>query len=148
MNSKANELLKDKGQDVWSVGPEATVLEGLQLMSEKNIGAVMVTDGKRLLGIFSERDFVRKVAHDEKPCKDLTITELMTSKVITIDTETSVPQCLSLMTENRIRHLPVVQDDQIIGILTIGDVVKHMISHLELTVRDLENYISGGGYGG
>ena len=88
------------------------------------------------------------VAHDEKPCKDLTITELMTSKVITIDTDTTVAECLTLMTENRIRHLPVIQDDQIVGILTIGDVVKHMISNLELTVRDLENYISGGGYGG
>ena len=148
MNSRAKELLKDKGDDVWSVGPDATVLEGLRLMSEKNIGAVMVTEGKRLLGIFSERDFARKVAHDEKPCRDLTITELMTSEIISINMDTTMAECLSLMTENRIRHLPVVQDEQLVGILTIGDVVKHMISNLELTVRDLENYISGGGYGG
>ncbi len=148
MNSRAKELLKDKGDDVWSVGPDATVLEGLRLMSEKNIGAVMVTEGKRLLGIFSERDFARKVAHDEKPCRDLTITELMTSEIISINMDTTMAECLSLMTENRIRHLPVVQDEQLVGILTIGDVVKNMISNLELTVRDLENYISGGGYGG
>ena len=147
MSVKVKELLKEKGYDVWSVGPEATVLEALKVMAEKNIGAVLVIEGERLAGIFSERDYARKVALDAKPCKDTVIKELMTEEIISVDTDTTLQECLSLITEHRIRHLPVVQDDQLRGMLTIGDVVKHIISHLELTVRDLENYISGGGYG-
>ena len=147
MSVKVKELLKEKGYDVWSVGPEATVLEALKVMAEKNIGAVLVIEGERLASIFSERDYARKVALDAKPCKDTVIKVLMTEEIISVDTDTTLQECLSLITEHRIRHLPVVQDDQLRGMLTIGDVVKHIISHLELTVRDLENYISGGGYG-
>ena len=147
MNVKVKEILKEKGHDVWSVRPEATVLEALKLMAEKNIGAVLVTEDKHLVGIFSERDYVRKVALDATPCMDTVINELMTKEIISVDMDTTLQQCLSLITERRIRHLPVVEDDQLLGMLTIGDVVKHIISHLELTVRDLENYISGGGYG-
>jgi len=147
MNVKVKELLKEKGYDVWSVRLEATVLEALTVMAEKNIGAVLVTEGERLVGIFSERDYARKVALDGKPCRDAVIEELMTKEIISVDMDTTLQECLSLITEHRIRHLPVVQDDQLRGMLTIGDVVKHIISHLELTVRDLENYISGGGYG-
>jgi len=147
MNVKVREILKEKGHDVWSVRPEATVLEALKLMAEKNIGAVLVTEDEHLVGIFSERDYARKVVLDAKPCKDAVIEELMTQEIISVNMDTTLQECLSLITEHRIRHLPVVEDDQLLGMLTIGDVVKHIISHLELTVRDLENYISGGGYG-
>ncbi|MEE8440284.1 MAG: CBS domain-containing protein [Spirochaetia bacterium] len=148
MDVKVEELLKGKGVDVWSVGPEATVLEALELMAEKNIGAVLVTEGERLAGIFSERDYARKVALAGKSSRDTLVKELMSTEIISVDTQKSVQDCLALFTEHRIRHLPVVEDDQLVGILTIGDVVKHIISHLELTVRELENYISGSGYGG
>lgn len=147
MNVKVKEILKNKGSDVWSVGPSTTVLDALALMAEKNIGAVLVTEGERLVGIFSERDFARKVVVDSASCNDALIEELMTRELISVRMDTALHECLTLITENRIRHLPVVEGGKLLGMLTIGDVVKHIISHLETTVRDLENYISGGGYG-
>jgi CBS domain-containing protein len=148
MNVTAKELVGYKGQEVWSVGPESTVFEALELMAEKNIGAVLVTDGDRLVGIFSERDYARKVVLAGKSSKDTMVRELMSGNLITTSPDTTVKECLDLFTENRIRHLPIVDNGKLVGILTIGDAVKHMITHLEQTVRDLEKYITGGGYGG
>jgi len=142
------ELLKQKGQDIWSVSPKASILEALTLMSEKKIGAVLVMDGDKLAGIFSERDFARRVVADEECNKDTNVADLMTREVFTAEGKTSVRECMELYTEHRIRHLPIREGGKIIGVLSIGDIVKHVISNLETTVRDLENYISGGGYGG
>jgi CBS domain-containing protein len=142
------ELLKSKGKEIWAVGPGATVFEALELMAEKNIGAVLVMDGASLSGIFSERDYARKVVLAGKTSRDTKVSELMTSDVITSEGSASVRDCMGLFTEHHIRHLPVTNNGKIAGILTIGDVVKHIISNLETTVRDLEGYISGGGYGG
>ena len=145
---KVKELLKSKGEDAWTVAPKTSVLDALKLMAEKNIGAVLVTEGEELVGIFSERDYVRKVALDGKSCDSCPVGELMTQKIISIDMNTTLQECLTLINDNRIRHLPVVENGRLHGMLTIGDVVKHIISHLQLTVRDLEAYITGSGYGG
>ena len=148
MDIKVKGILASKGADVWAVRPDSTVLEALKVMAEKNIGAVLVTEGERLAGIFSERDYARKVALESKPCKDTVINELMTTELISVDLDTTLQTCLTLITEHHIRHLPVLNGGKLVGMLTIGDVVKHIIQHLEITVKDLENYISGGGYGG
>jgi CBS domain-containing protein len=147
MKVKVKELLERKGTDIWSVSPDATVFSGLQLMADKNIGAVLVIEGDKLVGIFSERDYARKVVLAGLSSKDTAISELMTTDVVTVGPDTIVQECLGLMTEHRVRHLPVVEDEKLLGILTIGDVVKHLIRQLEVTVRDLENYITGSGYG-
>lgn len=143
MDVKVKQLLKAKGDAVWTVGPDENVVGALKVMADKNIGAVMVTEGEHLVGIFSERDLARKVANDEKPCNAALVRELMSTNIVSITGNTTIQECLSLMTEHRIRHLPVVENDKLRGVVSIGDVVKHIISFLELTVRDLENYITG-----
>ena len=143
MDIRVEGILRSKGYDIWSVKPAATVFEALELMAEKNIGAVLVIDGKHLAGIFSERDYARKVVLDGRSSRDSIVNDLMTSELVTVDTHTSIQTCLELITENRIRHLPVVENGEVLGMLTVGDVVKHIIQHLEVTVRDLESYISG-----
>ena len=147
METKIKELLKKKGDDVWSIGPDATVFEGLKLLAAKNIGAVIVTESDELVGIFSERDYARNAILVEKSPKEIKIKELMTKTVIAVKPDTTVQECMGLFTERRIRHLPVVDKKEVVGMLTIGDAVKHIISDLQFTVRDLENYITGGGYG-
>lgn len=147
METKIKELLKKKGDEVWSIGPDATVFEGLKLMAAKNIGAVIVTEGNELVGIFSERDYARNAIIVGKAPKEIKISELMTKNVIAVKPEATVQECLGLFTERRIRHLPVVDNNKVVGMLTIGDAVKHVIADLQYTVRDLENYITGGGYG-
>lgn len=144
----AMELLKEKGQDVWSVSPDASILEALQLMSEKNVGALLVLEGDKLEGVFSERDFARRVVVDQGCSENSSVKDLMTGKVHTVDATATVHDCMELYTEHRIRHLPVVQEGKVIGVLSIGDLVKHIISNLETTVKDLENYIAGSSYGG
>lgn len=141
------QLLSTKGSAVWSVSPNSTVFAALELMAEKNIGAVLVMQDDELVGIFSERDYARKVILHGKSSHHTTVSDLMTQKVYFVKPNRSLSACLRLMTERRIRHLPVMENGNLVGIITIGDVVKEMISEQANTIQELESYIAGNGYG-
>ncbi len=137
------QLLESKDNHVWSISPETTVFEGLQFMAEKNIGALLVTRDDKLIGIFSERDYARKVILKGKASKDTTIGELMTREVVYTTPEDSLDECMALMTAKHIRHLPILNNDKLIGLLTLGDLVKQIMSNQEFKIQELEKYISG-----
>ncbi len=137
------QILKTKGNEIWSIAPQATVYEALQMMSEKDVGALLVVDEENLVGIFSERDYARKVILKERSSKDTTVGELMTREVLYIEPRSTVEDCMALMTAKRVRHLPVLENERLIGIVTIGDVVKQVISDQEFTIQQLERYIKG-----
>ena len=137
------QLLKTKGDQIWSVEPKATIFEALEIMSEKEIGALLVMVDGKLTGIFSERDYARKVILKGKSSKETQVGELMTKKVFYIDSQKTINDCMAMMTAKRIRHVPVIEDNQVMGIITIGDVVNQIISEQEVTINHLENYITG-----
>jgi len=137
------QLLESKDNNVWSISPETSVFEGLQVMAEKNIGALLVTRDDKLIGIFSERDYARKVILKGKASKDTTIGELMTREVVYTTPEHSLDECMALMTAKHIRHLPILNKDKLIGLLTLGDLVKQIMSNQEFKIQELEKYISG-----
>lgn len=138
------DILQEKGKEIWKVSPDTSVFDALKLMADRNIGALLVLDGKKLAGIFSERDYARKVILKGKASKDTAVREIMTAVVVTVRLAQTVEECMELMTANRIRHLPVVEGDQLAGVISIGDVVKAIISDREFTIKQLENYITGG----
>jgi len=138
------QLLESKDNNVWSIAPETTVFEGLQVMADKNIGALLVTKDEKLVGIFSERDYARKVILKGKASKDTTIAELMTREVVYTTPDDSLDDCMALMTAKHIRHLPILKNNKLIGLLTLGDVVKQIISSQEFKIQEMEKYISGG----
>ena len=137
------QLLNTKGNQIWSVEPKATIFEALEIMSEKEIGALLVMEDGKLTGIFSERDYARKVILKGKSSKETQVGELMTKKVFYIDSQKTINDCMAMMTAKRIRHVPVIEDNQVMGIITIGDVVNQIISEQEVTINHLENYITG-----
>jgi len=137
------ELLDEKGRQVWSIGSMRSVYDALALMAEKNIGAVTVVDDERLVGIFSERDFTREVVLQERAAKDTPVRDVMTGRPVCVAPEQTVEGCLALMTEKRVRHLPVVEHDKVVGLVSIGDAVKAVISEQQFTIEQLEQYISG-----
>jgi len=137
------QLLKTKGNEIWSIAPQATVYEALQIMSEKDVGALLVLDKGNLVGIFSERDYARKLILKGRFSKDTTVGELMTREVLYIESQSTIEHCMALMTAKRVRHLPVLENERLIGIVTIGDVVKQIISDQEFTIQQLERYIKG-----
>ena len=137
------DLLESKGYGVVSLGPEATVLEALQLMAEKNTGAVVILKAdKTPVGIFSERDYARKTLDCGKTCKELPVKELMTRKIICVHPTRTVEECMALMTNKRVRHLPVLEGNHVIGLVSIGDIVKALIKEKEFLIDQLEHYIS------
>jgi CBS domain-containing protein len=136
--------LEQKGRQVWSVSPDATVYEALEVMAEKNIGAVLVMEEGQPVGIFSERDYARKVVLRGRSTRETPVSEVMTEKVLGVSPERTIDDCMALFTEKHIRHLPVVKDDQVVGVISIGDVVKSIISHQEYVIDQLEDYITGG----
>ena len=138
------QLLQVKGSDIWSIAPQATTYNALQIMAEKNVGALLVIEKERLVGIFSERDYARKVILKDKSSKSTSVGELMTREVFYIDADSTLEESLALMTAKRIRHLPVLKNSQLIGIVTLGDVVKQIISDQQFAIRELEKYITGG----
>jgi len=142
-----NDMLRDKGHSVWSVAPDATVFEALELMAAKNVGAVLVLDGGRLVGILSERDYARKVTLLGKTSRDTPVSEIMTGRVLYVNADQTIQECMALMTEKRIRHLPVMEGDRVIGVVTIGDVGRAIISDQQFMLSQLEHYITGGGSG-
>ena len=137
------QLLNTKGDQIWSVEPKATIFEALEIMSEKEIGALLVMEDGKLTGIFSERDYARKVILKGKSSKETPVGELMTRKVFYIDPQKTTNDCMAMMTAKRIRHVPVIEDNQVMGVVTIGDVVNQIISEQEVTINHLENYITG-----
>jgi CBS domain-containing protein len=137
-------LLQQKGHEVLSIGPDAPVFAALECMAEKNCGALLVLDEGRLIGIFSERDYARKIILKGKTSKDTPVREIMTSDVVCIATERSLDDCMALMTGRRIRHLPVLEAGKLVGVISIGDVVKAVISEQEFIIEQLQSYITGG----
>ncbi len=138
------DILETKGCDVWSISPEATVFDALKTMADKNVGALVVLEGKTVSGILSERDYARKVILHGRSSKELKVKEIMSSKVYCITPEENIEDCMTLFTNKRVRHLPVLDKGELRGIISIGDVVKTIIADQESTIKHLENYITGG----
>jgi CBS domain-containing protein len=137
------QILNTKGSQVYTVVPEATVFEALRLMAEANVGALVVTRDGRVIGIFSERDYARKIILQGKSSKETRVEEIMTADVITVRPDTSVTRCMEIMTERHIRHLPVLSGDQLAGVISIGDAVKSIITEQQNIIHHLEGYIAG-----
>ena len=135
------QLLDSKRHRLLSVSPDTTVLDALKLMAEKEIGAVLVLDGEQLAGIFSERDYARKVVLQGKSSNETPVREIMTEKVVCVHPEQTIEDCMGLMTDKRIRHLPVLEHKKVVGVVSIGDVVKEMLSEKEFVIKQLESYI-------
>ena len=138
------ELLRNKGYHIWSIGPDATVYEALTLMAEKDVGALLVLDNAgQLVGILSERDYARKIVLKGKTSRETPVREIMTEKVVWVRPDQTIEECMALMTNKRIRHLPVQEQGRLLGVISIGDVVKDIISEQEFVIEQLENYITG-----
>ena len=135
------QLLDAKGREVHTVAPEARVFDALKLMADKSVGALIVMEGGRISGVISERDYARKVILHGGSIHELPVRDIMTSKVITVHPDQTVEECMALMTERRIRHLPVTEGERLIGVLSIGDLVKEVIAEQQQTIRQLESYI-------
>jgi CBS domain-containing protein len=141
-------MLDEKGtQDIYSVAATDTVYHALEVMAQHDIGGVMVTDADRFVGIFTERDYARKVILKGQVSKTMHIKNIMTTEMVTVTPEATAEQCMELMTKYKIRHLPVVKNERVIGLVSIGDVVKQVIANHKSTITELENYIMGTGYG-
>ncbi len=136
-----SQILKTKGNKIWSIAPRETAYKALQLMYEKNLGGVLVVDKGKVVGIFSERDYARKVILKGKSSKTTNVSELMTKEVLFVDPDTSVEDCMALMTEKRVRHLPVMEKKHLVGVVTQGDVVKQLIADQKFENEELERYI-------
>ena len=140
------QILQTKGIDVWTVTPDTTTFAAIKLLADMNIGALLVTEGDEVVGIFSERDYVRRVALHERLSKSTLIREIMTPDVISVRPDQTVEKCMRLMTDKHIRHLPVINEDgHLEGIISIGDVVKTVISEQQMIIDHLQDYITGGG---
>jgi CBS domain-containing protein len=136
-------ILNSKGCEVWSVGSADSVYEAIKMMAEKKVGALLVIDDKKLCGIVSERDYARKVILQDRSSSQTPVKDIMTSTVISANPNQSVEECMQLMTEHRIRHLPVLDGDEIVGMLSIGDLVKSIIDEQRFTIKQMEMYITG-----
>jgi len=137
------QLLDAKGHNVWIIAPDASVYEALTLMADKDVGALLVLEAGKLVGIISERDYARKVILKGKFSKDTPVSEIMSTRLVYVRPEQTVEECMALMTDRHIRHLPVLTDEQVVGIISIGDLVKAIISEQEFLIQNLQNYIMG-----
>ncbi|HUJ72354.1 MAG TPA: CBS domain-containing protein [Verrucomicrobiae bacterium] len=138
------ELLREKGSQVWTITPQATVYDALELMATKNIGALVVLDEGNVAGVFTERDYARKVVLKGRSSKTTAVGELMVTDVLYVSPDDTIENCMALMTDKRLRHLPVMENGNLVGVVSIGDIVKVIISDREFTIRELEHYITGG----
>ncbi len=143
MPGKVRSILSNKGAEIWYVAPGSTVYEALLLLAERDVGALPVVEYGRLVGMFSERDYARKVILMGRSSREMYVNEIMTSPVITVTPDHSVQECMRLVTEHRIRHLPVMDGDRLAGMVSIGDLVNSIISAQAETIQQLSNYISG-----
>ena len=138
------QLIESKDKNLAAVAPEQSVLRALEIMAENDVGALLVLDGKRLAGVFSERDYARKVILQGKASKSTKVSEIMTGKVVYVTLNRTIEECMAIMTEKHFRHLPVLDDDHnVVGIVSIGDMIKEMISQQKFIIGQLENYITG-----
>ena len=144
MAETVSSILRNKGHHVWSVSPDDSVLQAIRVMAEKGIGALVVIAGQTLVGIISERDYARKVVLQGKSSKDTPVREIMTSPVVFVSPNQTVDDCMRIVTTKRIRHLPVVQDESVVGVVSIGDLVQSVISTQGETIQFLQEYIVGG----
>jgi len=137
------DVLNDKGSETWTVAPDTSVFEALEIMADKNVGALVVVHDDRLIGIFSERDYARRVALEGKRSRDTPVKEIMTEVVATVRKSHSMKDCMEFMTTQRVRHLPVMEDERLIGLVSIGDVVKSIMSYQDQLIQQLEAHITG-----
>jgi CBS domain-containing protein len=137
------DILASKGHEVYTIPADATVFEALSLMAEKNVGSLVILEGETLIGLISERDYARKVILKGKFSKDTPVSEIMTREPVTVSLDQDLEQCMELMTDKRVRHLPVVKEGRMMGIISIGDVVKGIIDHKEFVIQELHKYIKG-----
>lgn len=137
------QLLDSKGRHIWSVGPQDVVYDAIKLMADKGIGALIVMEGGSLVGILSERDYARKIILKGKSSKQTTVDDIMTRDVLCARPGQNVEECMAVMTEKHVRHLPVIEEKQVVGMVSIGDLVKTIIAEQKLTIEQLEHYISG-----
>lgn len=138
-----DQILREKGSGFWSVAPDMAVYTALELMAQKNVGALLVMDGDQLAGIFSERDYARKVVLEGKTSKETPVRQIMTSKVVCARLGQSIEECMALMTDKHCRHLPVIDENKVVGVISIGDVVKALLSEQTFVISQLEHYITG-----
>jgi signal-transduction protein with cAMP-binding, CBS, and nucleotidyltransferase domain len=140
------QILRDKGFDVWSIGPDSTVFEAVQTMADRKVGALPVVDwASNMVGIISERDYTRKIVLMDRSSRGTKVREIMTPDVFSVEPDRSVDECMMLMSNHRIRHLPVTEGGRVVGMLSIGDILKTIIAEKQLLIEQLENYISGTG---
>ena len=137
-------LLSGKGREVFTISPDHTVFEAIEQLAERNIGALLGMEEDRLVGVFSERDYTRKVALAGRNSRETRVREIITGRVVSISPSTPVPECMRLMIENRIRHLPVLENDRVVGVVSIGDLVNFIMNAQRATIEQLHSYISGG----
>lgn len=138
------EILNGKGHEVFTVSPDSTVYDAIGQLAQRNIGALLVMEGGDLIGVFSERDYTRKVALQGRHSRETLVREIITGRLVTVRPSATVPECLRLMTENRIRHLPVVDGEKVVGVVSIGDLVNWIMRAQRATIEQLHSYISGG----
>jgi CBS domain-containing protein len=141
------DLLNMKGDEIWSIGPDTSTLEALKVMAQKKVGALLVMEGEKLVGIVSERDFARRFAEIGDCQVDVPVKEYMTDEVYYVLPDMSIHKCMHMMTHLHVRHLPVFENDKLIGVISIGDVVKEIIRDQESMIQSMENFITGRGYG-
>jgi CBS domain-containing protein len=140
------QMLREKGFEVWSVAPDTTVYEAIAMMAERKVGALPVIDwANNLVGIISERDYTRKIVLKDRSSRSTKVREIMTAEVLSVEPHSSVDECMMLMSENKIRHLPVTEASKLVGMLSIGDILKTIITEKQALIEQLENYISGTG---
>jgi CBS domain-containing protein len=137
------QILDEKGSSAWTIVPDAKVIDALKLMAEKEVGALIVMEGEEIVGIISERDYARKIILKGRHSQDTPVRDIMSTHIYGVNLDTTVDECMALMTDKRMRHLPVCKDGRLAGIVSIGDVVKAIIGHQKVTIENLENYIMG-----
>jgi CBS domain-containing protein len=143
MIATVKDVLDEKGHSVWTISPEAKVIAALELLAKKNVGALVVTHSNKLVGIFSERDYARKLILKGRTSLETPVKDIMTRGVYYVSPDTSTQECMAMMTKNRIRHLPVIHNEKLIGIISIGDIIRSVVSEQKITIDHLENYIMG-----
>ena len=143
LHDSVERILRQKGSDVFSISPDATVYEALETLEERNVGALLVMAGDNLVGLLSERDYIRKVKLKGHSSTDLKVEEIMSSPVVTVTPAATVDECMRAMTNKRCRHLPVVDQGKVVGVLSIGDLVNWIMTVQDLTIHELEDYICG-----